>query len=102
MVRGHAAGTTGGNRVLGRCRRDPVNTMSTVPVTPEAKLWELLRRNDAFRNVVARLIKLDEKARAEKTIDARSEGFDLVRGYDASNSFAALALRWLVPNPCFT
>ncbi len=76
--------------------------MSTVPITPEAKLWELLRRNPEFRRTTAQLAELAAKAQAERTAEgARWQGFNLVRDFDSPNAFAALALRWLVPNPSF-
>jgi hypothetical protein len=72
-----------------------------------AKIWELLRRNDAFGRVVRRLAVLDEQAKEnfEKTRqyhgDAWSRSWRLLKGVNAQNSFAGTALQWLVPEPLF-
>jgi hypothetical protein len=75
--------------------------MNSVPVAPEGKLWELLRRNSSFRKAVARLAQLDARARSEESgIDSRWTGYQMVERCE-SNPFAAVALQWLVPDPLF-
>lgn len=82
-----------------------------------AKLWELLRRNEKFKRQVQKLKRLrsasqtptpDAKKSAKarsKEIEARRDAHDqgraLIQRFDASNSFAAVALMWLVPEPEF-
>ena len=72
-----------------------------------AKIWELLRRNDAFLADVQRLSKLDAKERndCEKTGKyhgaAWQKSWRLVEHVEARHPFAGVALQWLVPEPLF-
>jgi hypothetical protein len=72
-----------------------------------AKIWELLRRNDAFRADVQQLSKLDTKERndCEKTGKyhghAWQKSWRLVEHIKARHPFAGVALQWLVPEPIF-
>lgn len=72
-----------------------------------AKIWELLRRNQAFRSDVQRLAELDAKERNnwEKTGTyhgaAWQKSYRLVKRIGASHPFAGVALQWLVPEPLF-
>ena len=81
-----------------------------IPAEPAAKLWELLRRNDSFREQFMRLDGLNRIANAGIRPDgtaskranvARNRGASLIDNLDAQNLFAADALRWLVPEPIF-
>jgi hypothetical protein len=72
-----------------------------------AKIWELLRRNAAFRAAVQKLRKLDEQERSnwEKTGKYHGASWNrswrLVRDIEAKHPFAGVALQWLVPEPLF-
>jgi hypothetical protein len=72
-----------------------------------AKIWELLRRNRDFRDVVQQLSKLDAKERngQEKTGKEHGAAWEkscrLVRRVAALHPFAGIALQWLVPEPLF-
>lgn len=69
---------------------------------PQAKLWELLRRNACFKKAVTRLRQLDNRAQSDgsdATRQAWEIGDRMLRRIQEFNPFAADALRWLVPNP---
>jgi len=71
-----------------------------------AKIWELLRRNDAFRAKVQKLNLLDAKAQDEKRRSvyhgpAWERSRALVERVAARHPFAGVALLWLVPEPLF-
>src|SRR5687768_16404366 len=72
-----------------------------------AKIWELLRRNHYFRDAVQRLSKLDTKERSDwaKTRKYHGSAWEkscrLVKRVEAQHGFAGVALKWLVPEPCF-
>ncbi len=69
-----------------------------------AKVWELLRRNDWFKKVVARLEGLDKRPRvADDALQRRPReiGLAMVRRLGEFHSFAGVALQWLVPEPLF-
>ena len=83
---------------------------------PAAKLWELLRRNKRFRQVARRIAKLGNAPRPPHPIQAESisaaSAFRVaIRRRQKANaattrigqthSFAAIALRWLCPDPTF-
>jgi hypothetical protein len=54
-----------------------------------AKIWELLRRNAAFRDTVQRLRELDAQESEYRTKPGQN------------HSSAGVALQWLVPEPLF-
>lgn len=69
-----------------------------------AKLWELLRRNAAFQEAFARLLAYDQKSRKSKhypNSEWQKRAEVLLRRCAQNNSFAAIALQWLVPEPVF-
>jgi hypothetical protein len=72
-----------------------------------AKIWELLRRNRDFRDVVRRLSILDFKERNDCEKSGKYHGaawgksWRLVERVNAQHPFAGVALQWLVPEPLF-
>jgi len=72
-----------------------------------AKIWELLRRNYTFKKTVAHLIELDGLVRATAnakgggSYEARVRADHLIKAVEEHNTFAAVALQWLVPEPLF-
>ena len=72
-----------------------------------AKIWELLRRNRGFRQVVDRLSELDAKERNDCKMKGKYHGkawqksWRLVERVAAHHPFAGVALQWLVPEPLF-
>lgn len=85
------------------------------PETPEderipAKIWELLRRNPDFIEVVGKVRELERKSQVEQQAPgddrnaarrAWDEAFTIVESFAGTNDFAADAIRWLVPCPIF-
>ncbi len=70
-----------------------------------AKVWELLRRNEAFRRRVACLKRLDHRARTNDPPPQRAAWHAALRRTqltDQQHEFAGVALKWLVPEPLFT
>ncbi len=67
-----------------------------------AKIWELLRRNRAFRSAVDRQARLDKMAighpRRSEAQYKRKRHFNRV---SIRHGFAATALQWLLPEPLF-
>lgn len=69
-----------------------------------AKIWELLRRNNRFKQVVTRLQELDKRPQLQDGYAARCPhevGEAMVRRLGERNGFAGTALKWLVPEPLF-
>ena len=72
-----------------------------------AKIWELLRRNEAFRADVQRLVKLDSTERNHHARNGQYHGSAwhksrrLVERVRKRHPFAGIALQWLVPEPLF-
>lgn len=72
-----------------------------------SKIWELLRRNTDFREVVRRLSVLDAKERNDYQRTGQYHGsawnksWQLVGRVAAKHPFAGVALQWLVPEPLF-
>lgn len=69
-----------------------------------AKVWELLRRNDRFKKVVARLKALDQRPRVADDGSQRRPreiGLAMVRRLGELHCFAGVALQWLMPEPLF-
>jgi hypothetical protein len=72
-----------------------------------AKIWELLRRNRDFRDVVETLTKLDAKERSDSEKSGKYHGTAwqkscrLVKRAAERHPFAGFALQWLVPEPLF-
>jgi len=72
-----------------------------------AKIWELLRRNDAFRADVHRLIELDAEERNNHAKtgtyhgSAWEQSCHLVESIEQRHPFAGVALQWLMPEPLF-
>jgi hypothetical protein len=69
-----------------------------------AKIWELLRRNAAFRAEVERLSELESQVQTECAAGtyhgpAWNESWRLVEEAKDRHSFAGIALEWLVPDP---
>ncbi len=90
---------------------NPCNLDNRDEIIP-AKIWELLRRNTAFRADVTRLIELDNKERQYQKRIARSPkagtrgkawvaAWSLVDQIKHRHGFGAIALQWLVPDPLF-
>jgi|GEM_PF-2254519 len=85
----------------------PFNPCCDVPVDEQipAKIWELLRRNVAFRKRVAQLRRLDE---IERSVHQQGKGYHgsawekscaLLRKVKPVHPFAHVAFMWLVPEP---
>ncbi len=71
-----------------------------------SKIWELLRRNKAFKDEVGRLLELDRREQeGRKKGKWHGPAWDksclLVRKVFERHSFAGIALQWLVPEPLF-
>jgi hypothetical protein len=67
-----------------------------------AKIWELLCRNTEFEKAVKRLRKLDTKAReTNRSGPEWKQSCDLIDELNMLHPLAALALKWLVPEPEF-
>jgi len=72
-----------------------------------AKIWELLRRNAAFRDTVQRLRELDAQESEYRTKPGQyhgpawQESWEVVERVSECHSFAGVALQWLVPEPLF-
>jgi hypothetical protein len=72
-----------------------------------AKIWELLRRNAAFRDTVQRLRELDAQESEYRTKPGQYHGsawqksWELVEKVSENHSSAGVALQWLVPEPLF-
>ena len=74
---------------------------------PPAQIWELLRRNNAFKTVAQQLSRLHDclSGRSASPGDrdsALNEGKQLVDNARDKHPFASVALQWLSPDPTFT
>lgn len=72
-----------------------------------AKIWELLRRNNPFREDAKRFSEYHQtltssgETDSEEQITANSAGWEMVNKPEQKNVFAATALVWMYPIPMF-